>query len=261
MTDNMKSSDDVFMHEIMLKIADQNFRVFSLCSEEDVDYLKSIYRDKEKLRENMKKMLFIGDELLSLSQITIIEIFCLLTEFLFEKCQGLSNIEFCTISVVMQSTLTYSFKIFSKRQIFEFFKKEVIKHSLDRPPYQISILSKKTIEKLSDFFIENIYKRFEFLTYMMTNSEDIVISNKDLFHATLPPILDISMGEKSLPKKFKILKQYMDNRKPKSELEQKIEIILDFEREKLDQLLEEKFFQQDKVFSEKVDELISKKKK
>jgi hypothetical protein len=261
MTDNIKHPNEDIMDEIMLKIADQNFKVFSLCSEEDVDFLKSIYRDKEKLRLNIRKMLFLEDELISLKQITKVEIFSLLTEFLFEKCQGISNIEFCTIYVIIHSIFSYSFKKFSKRQIFEFFKKEVIKHSLDRPPYQISILNKKTIEKLSDFFIENIYKRFEFLTYMTTKSVDIVIENKDLFHATLPPILDISMGEKSLPKKFKILKQYMDNRKPKSDLEQKIEIILDFEREKLDVLLEEKFFQQDKSFTEKVDDLISKKKK
>jgi len=58
----------------------------------------------------------------------------------------------------------------------------------------------------------------------------------------------------------KILKPYYENKKPKSELEQKIEAILEFERERLDKVLEAKFSQQDEAFNKKVEELVKKKK-
>ncbi len=249
------------IEEILLKIADNNFKVFRLCSEDDIDLLRSSYLDKDKLQEHIKNMLEIEVASITTKQLTKAELFCLLTEFLFNQCEDISNIEVCTIYVIFHSTLNHSFKKFSKKQIFEYFKKEVIRHSLDRPPYQIGILSKKTIEKLSEFFIEKVYMRFEFLSYMMTKRQNMEIVNKDMFMATLPHILDLSMGTEFLPRHSKILKQYTENRKPKSELEQKIEMILEFERLKLDQILEDKFLQQDQVFNKKVEELISKKKK
>ena len=69
------------------------------------------------------------------------------------------------------------------------------------------------------------------------------------------------MAIETLPRNVKILKQYTENRKPKSDLEKKIEMILEFEREKLDSKLEEKFAAQDAVFNKKLDEILSKKKK
>ena len=73
--------------------------------------------------------------------------------------------------------------------------------------------------------------------------------------------MDIEMGEETLPRQNKILKNYYENKRPKTELEQKIELVLDFERERLDKILQEKFHEQDEVFNKKVEELLSKKKK
>ena len=240
------------------KIA-ENFGVFALCSEDDVDYLKSIYKDKEKLRENLKNMIVALDE--KLKSVTKTTLFCLLTDFLFEKCKEIKNIEICSIYSIFWDTMRLSFRKHSKKEIFDFFKKSIIRHSMDRPPYQIGILTKETIDKITNFFVDNIYMRFELLKYMMCKKKNIEVVNKDLLEIKLPHILDLDLAVETNPRKIKILKQYTENRKPKTELEQKIEMILDLERENLDKKLDDKFAIQDQVFNKKIEELIGKKKK
>jgi hypothetical protein len=246
--------------EIFKIIAAKNFGVFSLCSEEDVDFLKSIYKDKDQLRMNITNMLLIQDPK-NLKSITRMELFCLLTDFLFEKCGAITNMEVCALYSIFWETLTLSFKKNSKQVIYAKFKSAVVRHAMDRPPNQIGILTKATIEQVTNFFIDNIYSRFNFLSYMLKKNKAMEIVNKDMFEVHLPHILNIEMAIETLPRNVKILKQYTENRKPKSDLEKKIEMILEFEREKLDSKLEEKFAAQDAVFNKKLDEILSKKKK
>lgn len=246
-------------NEIFHKIAEKNFQVFSICSEDDVDFLRSIYKDKEKLYNSMKNMIMALDN--KLKSITRVEIFCLLTEYLFDKCKETTNIEICAIFSIYYDTLRLSLRKNKKKYIFNFYKNAIIKHAMDRPPYQIGILSKSTVEKMNDFFIENIYTKFEFLTYMLTKRKNVEIVNKELFEVKLPHILDLQMGTPVMPRSEKILKQYLENRKPKTDLEQKIEMIIEFERERLDKQVDDKFIEQDQVFSKKLEDLLSKKKK
>jgi len=245
-------------NEIFYKIADNNFKVFSICSEDDVEYLKSI-RDISELRENIKHMIQFPDQ--NLKSITRVELFCLLTRFLFDKCTDITNLEICTIYSIFYNILTLSFRKNSKFMIVNNFKRLVIEHSMNRPPFQIGILAKVTVEKITDFFINNIYKRFEFLKYMLTKKKNVEVCNKYLFEVKLPHVLDLQIGNETIARNIKILKQYLDNRKPKSEIEQKIELILDLERNKLDKKLEETFTNQDEIFNKKLEELLSKKKK
>ena len=73
-------------------------------------------------------------------------------------------------------------------------------------------------------------------------------------------LLKNSEATEVLPRNSKILRQYFESRRPKTELEQKIEIVLDFERNRLDKQMEKIFAEQDEVFKNKVDELLKKKK-
>jgi hypothetical protein len=184
-----------------------------------------------------------------------------LIQYVFDKCLDITNLEVCAVLLIFYELLTSSFRKNLKSEILNKFKNLVIKHSMNRPPYQIGILTKATVEKLTDFFIDNIHSRFEFLKYMLTKKKNIEIVNKDLFEIKLPHILDLEMGHVIVARHTKILKQYLENRNPKTEIEQKIEMIIEFERERLDKKVEDTFINQDQEFNKKLDDLLSKKKK
>jgi hypothetical protein len=246
-------------NELLYKYARNNFQVFLICDENNIEYLNTTYKNKPKLREEIKNMIDQNEEN-DLKSTTKIEMFCLLTEYIFEKCQGITKIEICTIYMIFYETLQLSFRKNSKVKIFNFFKEKLIKFSVDKPPFQIGILSKSTIGKIADFFIENIFKRFEFIKYLLTNNKDIEIYNTEIFQMNLPHVLDLEMASEILPRNVKFLKQYTENKKPKTELEQKIEQVLEFQREILDKKMEEVFAVQDQNFNKKLDELLKKKK-
>ena len=105
-----------------------------------------------------------------------------------------------------------------------------------------------------------MYKRYELLTFLLTKKKFLQLENKELLEIRMPHVLDLDLAQECLPRSCKILKQYTENRKPKSELEQKIEAVLEFEREKLDDYLETKFEFQDEEFNKKVEEMMKKKK-
>ena len=63
-----------------------------------------------------------------------------------------------------------------------------------------------------------------------------------------------------MPRNAKILRQYFESHRPKTELEQKIEMVLEFERDKLDKKMEKIFQEQDSDFNAKIEELLKKKK-
>jgi len=233
--------------------------VFLVSDETNIDYLQSIYKNKSKLRNHIISMIEEDHEE-NLKSATKVELFCLLTEYIFEKCQVIAKIEICTIFLVFYETLKLSFRKNSKIQIFNYFKEKLIRFSVDRPPFQIGILSKSTIEKIADFFIENIFKRFEFMKCMLTKNKDIELFNQEIFEVNLPQVLSLEIASEILPRNAKILKQYIENKKPKRELEQKIEQVLEFQRDILDKKMEEVFALQDQAFNKKLDEILKKKK-
>lgn len=242
-------------NELFYKIL-ENFKVFSCCSEEDIKFLRVIAVNKNELRKNIR-IIFQNHQKIIKSSIKI-ELVFLLSDFCFKN--NLEDIEICALYTIFTDLLTSSFRRNSKLDLFNKFKHLVLKHSMDRPPHQIGIFKKKTVEKITDFFIENIYKRYEILTFLLTKKKLIELDNKEILEVRMPHILDLELAQECLPRSCKILKQYTENKKPKSELEQKIEIILEFERDKLDQYLEDKFEVQDEDFNKKVEEMIKKKK-
>jgi len=246
-------------NQLKQKFADVNFQIFSVCDENSVDYLHSIYKNKTKLREHLGFMIDENNPS-DLNSTTKIELFCLLTEYIFEKCIAINKIEICTIYLIFYETFKLSLQLNSKIQIFNFFRDNLMKFSVDRPPNQIGILSKSTIEKVADFFIHNILKRFELMKYMLTKNEEIELSDKEILEIKFPHVLSLEMASEILPRNSKILRQYTENKKPKTELEQKIEQVLEFEREIMDKKMEEIFSLQDQNFNKKLEELLKKKK-
>ena len=113
---------------------------------------------------------------------------------------------------------------------------------------------------MTNFFFDVIYRRFHMLHYTLTSKIDIDIDSREIISYNLPKVEDLSEGTEILPRNAKILRQYFESRRPKTELEQKIEIVLEFERDKLDQKMDKIFAEQDAEFNEKVDELLKKKK-
>jgi hypothetical protein len=246
-------------NQLKQKFADNNFKIFSVCDENNVDYLRSIYQNKTKLQEYLRFM-FDENNPSDLNSTTKIDLFCLLTEYIFEKCIGIAKIEICALYLIFDETLKLSLLLNSKIQIFNFFRDNLIKFSIDRPPNQIGILSKLTIEKIADFFIDNFLKRFELMKYMLTTNEEIELSEKEILEVKFPHVLSLEMASEILPRNSKILRQYTENKKPKTELEQKIEQVLEFEREIMDKKMEAIFTVQDQNFNKKLEELLKKKK-
>ena len=131
---------------------------------------------------------------------------------------------------------------------------------MDRFSSQIGILRKETYYLMTNFFVDVISRRFHMLHYTLTSKIDIDIDSREIISYNLPKVEDLSEGTEILPRNAKILRQYFESRRPKTELEQKIEIVLEFERDKLDQKMDKIFAEQDAEFNEKVDELLKKKK-
>lgn len=233
------------------------FEVYSILNEDDLQELKNIFPDKSKIEQFLIQMLQISDE--NIRDLTKLEVFILLTSFAFNN--KFTNNEICCMFSIFWDVMKLDFRKQSKIEVFELFKAKVLLCSMDRPPFQIGIFKKQTIILLSDFFIDNIFTKFELLTFLTTEKKMIELNNEELFNYSLPHTLDLEMGEEVLPRKNKILKQYYESKKPKSELEQKIELIMEFERDRLDKKLEETFKEQDDAFNKKVDELTIKKKK
>ena len=96
--------------------------------------------------------------------------------------------------------------------------------------------------------------------YCLTSKENIVLETRESIDYNLPKVDDISLGNEIIPRNTKILRQYFESHRPKTELEQKIEMILEFEREKLDKKMEKVFEEQDNEFNSKIEELLKKKK-
>ena len=131
---------------------------------------------------------------------------------------------------------------------------------MDRFSSQIGILRKETYYLMTNFFVDVLYRRFHMLHYSLTSKIDIDIDSRENVIYNLPKVEDLSQGTEILPRNAKILRQYFESRRPKTELEQKIEIVLEFERDKLEQKMDKIFAEQDAEFNEKVDELLKKKK-
>jgi hypothetical protein len=241
--------------QLFFKIA-ENFKVFSVSSEEDVKFLRSISNDKKELRNNIK-IIFEKHRKIKKSNLKL-EILNLMIDACFKN--NFEDIEICACLTIFKELLSLSFRRNTKFDLFDKFKYFVLRHAMDRPPHQIGIFKKHTVEKITDFFIENIYKRYELLTYLLTKKTFIELENKELLEIRMPHILDLELAQELLPRSCKILKQYTENKKPKTELEQKIDLILEWERERLDAYMEEKFDEQDAEFNTKLEEIMKKKK-
>jgi hypothetical protein len=252
------------MSDKLYQIAD-NFKVFTFLKNksDDIEKLKSCYEEKDhyKLSFILKEIIIenITTQLHTTPGIeTKIELLSLLTECIFKN--DFDELETCAIFSIFWDTLSLSFRKYDRKQIFDYFKRSLVKHSMDRPPYQVNIFKKQTLQVISDWFIETVYKKFEMLKYLLTKKDDVQVINNDMSSSKLPHTLDIGMGQMVTTKSVLAIKNYTQTRRPKTELDMKIETVLDFEREVLDKILEIKFAEQDELFNKRLEEITKGKK-
>ena len=244
--------------ELFYKIADTNFHVFDVASEDDIKNMFSEYPDKERIRNLIKEKLNSNSITIDLPEKVTIELYLLLTEFCLKN--KISLLETCSLFKILSDILILFRQNKTKKEVYEQFKKSVLTFSMNRFSNQIGILQKETVYKISNFFIDVIYKRYYMLHYSLTNEISTDLYTTELSTYSLPPVESLAEATEVLPRNSKILRQYFESRRPKTELEQKIEIVLDFERNRLDKQMEKIFAEQDEVFKNKVDELLKKKK-
>lgn len=244
--------------ELFYKIADQNFRVFAIVNEQEVDELFSLYPDKEKIRQTIQSKINLSSDEVGIAEKTTTEIYVLLTEFCLKN--KISHLETCALFRVISDVLELFRQNKSQKEIYEQFKKSILTFSMDRFAYQIGILKKETIYLITNFFVDVIYRRYYLIIYCLTLKVNIDLDTKELSLYSLPKVDDLQNATEILPRNAKILRQYFESRRPKTELEQKIEMVIEFERERLDEEMEKVFVQQDEEFNKKADELLKKKK-
>ena len=244
--------------KLFIKIADTNFHIFDVTTLKDIETIYRIYPRKEMIRDLMREKVKAKYQKIELPEKTTIEIYLLLAEFVVQN--KIELLEACALFKIISDVLILIRKKRDKKEIYENFTKLVLTFSMNRFFMQIGVLKKETIYLITDFFIEYIYKRFNMIHYCLTTKENIVLETRESINYDLPKIDDISLGNEVIPRNTKILRQYFESHRPKTELEQKIEMILEFERERLDKKMEKIFEEQDTEFNSKVDELLKKKK-
>ncbi len=244
--------------KLFLKIADKNFHVFDVVSIKDIEKIQKIYPRKEMIRDLIKSKIASGDIKIALPEKISVEIFLLLSEFCIKN--NIDHLESCTLFKIISDILKLFAKKLNKKEIYENFKKFVLTFSMNRFSAQIGILKKETVYLITDFFIDVIYRRFNMIHYCLTNKDSITLQTRESISYDLPKVEDLSLGNEIIPRNAKILRQYFESHRPKTELEQKIEMVLEFEREKLDKKMEKIFQEQDNDFNAKIEELFKKKK-
>ena len=243
--------------KLFIKISDQNFHVFDIVSIKDIEMLQKIYPRKEMIRDLFKSKI-VKDNYITLPEKITIEIFLLLAEFCIQN--KIEPLESCALFKIISDILQLFSKKLNKDEIYEKFKKFVLTFAMNRFSVQIGILKKETVYLITDFFIEVIHRRFNMIHYCLTNKDIITLETREAISYDLPKVEDLSLANEILPRNAKILRQYFESHRPKTELEQKIEMVLEFERDKLDKKIEKIFKEQDSDFNAKIEELLKKKK-
>ena len=244
--------------DLFIKIAKTNFHIFDVTTIQDIETIYKLYPRKERIREIMKDKTTSKKNKLELPEKITIEIYLLLSEFCVNN--KIEPLESCALFKIISDILELISQKKNKKEIYENFKKFVLTFAMNRFSKQIGILKKETIYLITTFFIDYIYKRFNMLHYCLTKKDKIILETKEATNYELPKVEDISLGSEIIPRNVKILRKYFESQRPKTELEQKIEMVLEFEREKLDKKMEKIFKEQDSDFNSKVEELLKKKK-
>lgn len=244
--------------KLFLKIADKNFHVFDVVSIKDIETIQKLYPRKEMIRDLIKSKISTKGTQINLPEKISIEVFLLLSEFCIKN--NIDHLESCALFKIISDVLKLFAKKLNKSEIYENFKKFVLTFSMNRFSAQIGILKKETVYLITDFFIDVIYRRFNMIHYCLTNKDSITLQTRESISYDLPKVEDLSLGNEIIPRNAKILRQYFESHRPKTELEQKIEMVLEFEREKLDKKMEKIFQEQDNDFNAKIEELFKKKK-
>ena len=244
--------------KLFLKIAETNFHLFDVTTIKDIETMYKLYPRKEMIRVLIKDKITSKNIPIELPEKITIEIYLLLAEFCYQN--KIESLEACALFKIISDVLALFRKKTDKKEIYENFKKFVLTFAMNRFSVQIGILKKETVYLITNFFIECIYKRFNLIHYCLTNKDCVTLVTRESVSYDLPKVEDISLGNEIIPRNAKILRQYFESHRPKTELEQKIEMVLEFERDKLDKKMDKIFQEQDQDFNAKIEEMFKKKK-
>lgn len=234
----------------------EKFNVFSVFTLRDIMELRKM-KDDASLFESMKGA-FLKDKL-TLEEVTKLEILFNLLKFCLSE--SFDDREICAIFSIYWQTLEKEFSQLTSDDLFASFKRDLFKHAVDRPPIQMLILSKDSVEKVGNYFVDTFYRNFELIKYLVISETKLELRTFPIFEVNLPQSGSLSLAKEILPRKNKILNQYLKNTDHLTELEKKIEEVLEIERDEIDDFLDKEFEKQDADFMEKVKDLEGKKKK
>eukprot|EP00002_Diphylleia_rotans_P002094 TRINITY_DN1129_c0_g2_i6.p1 TRINITY_DN1129_c0_g2~~TRINITY_DN1129_c0_g2_i6.p1 ORF type:complete len:249 (-),score=59.55 TRINITY_DN1129_c0_g2_i6:631-1377(-) len=80
-----------------------------------------------------------------------------------------------------------------------FFKKLLVEHSVQRPPYSIQIFTIDEVHRLTDYMIETYYRHFKLYKYAFTKKQLLDIKLKEVVIDTAPTIPPLSTATKLDP--------------------------------------------------------------
>jgi len=100
-------------------------------------------------------------------------------------------------------------KDISQQKFYNSFKKLLLAHSIQRPPYSLCVFSSEDVKAIAEFFVEEVYKYYNLYHFKLQPRYELSLSTDTLFKVGLPPeapitndIVEISYKEIPDLKKF-----------------------------------------------------------
>ena len=192
----------------------------------------------------------------------------MIEEELFKK---IADLNFHVFDITSIKDIETIYKLYPRKEMI----RDLMKNKILSKNNKIELPEKITIEiylLLSEFCVLNKIEPLEACAIFKIISDICILIRKkrnkqEIYENFKKFMLTFAMNRFSMQigilKKdldAKILRQYFESHRPKTELEQKIEMVLEFEREKLDKKMEKIFKEQDDDFNAKIEELFKKKK-
>eukprot|EP01016_Furgasonia_blochmanni_P004525 TRINITY_DN11752_c0_g1_i1.p1 TRINITY_DN11752_c0_g1~~TRINITY_DN11752_c0_g1_i1.p1 ORF type:complete len:302 (-),score=41.18 TRINITY_DN11752_c0_g1_i1:39-944(-) len=206
--------------------------------------------------------------------------FCQRQDFSDEKVSTMLEMSYELLFKVMKDRINYE-------GAFDHFKETLLRHSLFRPPHSIIVFTLSDVKDITDYFMATFFKHYPLYVKALTKTILMEITTQDMIQARFPILLDLNNGGPIDKMEIPLLAAYntvkevkltddeledimrgdsIQNINPKKraamlkaqrekELKERIERVMKYELDKLQQGYDEKIALQDKKFHEKLDAL------
>jgi hypothetical protein len=206
--------------------------------------------------------------------------FCQRQDFNDEKVSTLMEMSYELLFKVMKDRINYE-------KAFDHFKESLLRHSLFRPPHSIIVFTLGDVKDITDYFMATFFKHYPLYVKAFTKTIMMEITTQEMLQARFPRLLDLNdgqgidrvevplLGQYNTVKEVKLTEDELDdimrgdsiqNINPKKraqllkaqrekELKERVERVMKYELEKLQQNFDGRIAEQDKKFSEKLDSI------